>query len=138
MVNMGESVEFDEVYDYSLFEIGITVPVSIVRGGKSEGLRAKVDTGSTFCIFRRSHGSALGLDIETGLPVNIATATDSFRAFGHELILEVLGIELVSTVYFAESEHFDRNVLGRIGFLDRVKLGLIEPDGKLYLSQYQR
>lgn len=68
----------------------------------------------------------------------IGTATASFRAFGHVVTLEVLNAEIVSTVYFAESEHFDRNVLGRIGWLDRVKFGLIEPEGKLFLSQYQR
>jgi hypothetical protein len=50
--------------------------------------------------------------------------------------LSVLGIETVATVYFAESDYFDRNVLGRIGWLDRVKLRLIEQEGKLFLSEY--
>lgn len=68
----------------------------------------------------------------------IGTATGSFRAFGHELTLTVMEIETVSTVYFAESDEFDRNVLGRIGWLDRLKLGLIEPEGKLYLSLYKK
>ena len=53
-------------------------------------------------------------------------------------IQSVLGIETVSTVYFAESDYFDRNVLGRIGWLDRVKLGLIEQEGKLFLSEYSK
>lgn len=47
-------------------------------------------------------------------------------------------IETVSIVYFAESEYFDRNVLGRIGWLDKVKLGLIEQEGKLFLSEYRK
>jgi len=76
--------------------------------------------------------------IEAGTPIEIGTATGSFRAYGHELTLTVLGIETVSTVYFAESEYFDRNVLGRIGWLDRVKLGLIEQEGKLFLSKYSK
>lgn len=66
----------------------------------------------------------------------IGTATGAFRAYGHEVEMETLGINVVSTVYFAESEFFDRNVLGRIGWLDRVKLGLIDSESLLYLSPY--
>ena len=84
-----------------------------------------------------SNGERLDLKIENGNPIEIGTATGSFRAFGHELTLSVLGIETVSTVYFAEEDYFDRNVLGRIGWLDRVKLGLIEQEGKLFLSEYK-
>jgi hypothetical protein len=47
-----------------------------------------------------------------------------------------LGIETVSTLYFAKEEFFTRNVLGRQGWLDRVKLGLIDYEGKLLLSAY--
>ncbi len=100
-------------------------------------VEAKIDTGSTYCIFERHHGEGLDLDIEGGTLVDISTATGSFRAYGHELTLTVLGIETVSAVYFAESDYFDRNFLGRIGWLDRVKLGLIEQEGKLFLSKYQ-
>ncbi len=37
---------------------------------------------------------------------------------------------------FAEDENFNRNVLGRHGFLDRTVLGLVDYEGKLYLNQY--
>ena len=100
--------------------------------------RQDIDTGSTYCIFKRYLGEGLGFNIESGNPVNISTATGSFRVFGHELTLAVLGIETISTVYFAEEDSFDRNVLGRIGWLDRVKLGLIEQEGKLFLSEYKK
>lgn len=135
---MSESVEFDEIHLYNLFEVGITVPVKISYSREIEAVKAKIDTGSTYCIFERVLGESLGLEIETGLPVMIGTATGSFKAYGHEVTLSVLGIEIVSTVYFAESDQFDRNVLGRTGWLDRVKLGLIEPEGKLFLSRYQK
>jgi hypothetical protein len=51
-------------------------------------------------------------------------------------LINVLGVELFSTVYFAEEESFTRNVLGRQGWLDHVKLGLIDYEGKLLLSEY--
>jgi hypothetical protein len=50
--------------------------------------------------------------------------------------MSVLEIETISTVYFAKEESFTRNVLGRQGWLDRVKLGLIDYEGKLLLSAY--
>lgn len=48
----------------------------------------------------------------------------------------VLGLEFQPTVYFAADENFTRNVLGRQGWLDRVRLGLIDYEGKLLLSDY--
>lgn len=134
---MPETLEFNVVHNYSLFEVGITVKVVLATVDLNVDVEAKIDTGSTYCIFERHHGEGLDLEIESGIPADIGTATGSFRAFGHELTLSVLGIETVSTVYFAESDYFDRNVLGRIGWLDHIKLGLIEREGKLFLSEYK-
>ena len=39
-------------------------------------------------------------------------------------------------VYFAESQSYTRDVLGRQGWLDRIRFGLVDYDGKLYLSDY--
>ena len=133
---MAETVEFDTTYFYSIFDVGITVSVNLLYADKEVIFDAKIDTGSTFCVFQRLHGELLGLEIETGRRIEIGTATASVTAYGHELTLTVLGIETFATVYFAESEYFDRNVLGRIGWLDRVKLGLIDQEGKLFLSEY--
>lgn len=133
---MAEILEFDVVHRYSFFEVGITVQTILKFGDLSVDVEAKIDTGSTYCIFERHHGEGLNLKIESGIPISISTATGSFPVYGHELTLSVLGIENISTVYFAESHSFDRNVLGRIGWLDRVKLGLIEHENKLFLSEY--
>ena len=135
---MAEILEFDTVHEYSLFKIGIAVGATLAKQNFSVDIDSRIDTGSTYCVFERHYGTTLNLDVESGIAVNIGTATGSFRAYGHELTLTVFGIENVPTVYFAESDYFDRNVLGRIGWLDRVKLGLIEREGKLFLSEYQK
>lgn len=134
---MTEILEFDIVHFYDLQKTGIPLEIKLGHGGLTAEFTAKIDTGSTFCIFRRLYGEVLRLEIKKGIPAEIGTATGSFPAYGHELSLTVLGIETFSTVYFAESDYFDRNVLGRIGWLDRVKLGLIEQEGKLFLSKYE-
>jgi hypothetical protein len=134
---MPEKIEFDILHEYNMFQAGITVETTLRAGKTTIVFEAKIDTGSTYCIFERNKGEALEIEIESGLPVTIGTATGTFKAFGHELELEVLGIKTASTVYFAESEYFDRNVLGRIGWLNKVKLGLIDEENKLYLSEYK-
>jgi predicted aspartyl protease len=131
-----ETVEFTEIYDYDTRLVGITVPVFLFDRQKTAEFKAKIDTGSSFCIFERKNGERLGLDIESGDEIRISTATSPFTAYGHELTISVLGIESYVKVYFAKDESFTRNVLGRQGFLDRVKLGLIDYEGKLLLSAY--
>ena len=135
---MPESLEFDEVYQYDTLKTGITVVVKIHFGDEAREINAKIDTGAENCIFERKHGERLGIEIESGREQIFSTATANFTAYGHELKLIVLGIETISTVYFAKEESFTRNVLGRQGWLDRVKLGLIDYEGKLFLSEYNK
>lgn len=133
---MAETLEFAVLYEYSLLETGISVKTILRSGDLDVFVNAKIDTGSTYCIFARRYADGLGFDVESGIPVDIGTATGSFRAFGHTVEIEVLGIRFDSVVYFAESEYFDRNVLGRNGWLNKVKLALVDEEGKLYLSKY--
>lgn len=88
------------------------------------------------CIFERKHGERLGIEIETGREQVFSTAAGTFTAYAHDVAMSVLDIETTATVYFAKEESFTRNVLGRQGWLDRVKLGLIDYEGKLFLSAY--
>jgi len=78
----------------------------------------------------------LGLDVEQGLEQRIATPMGAFLAYGHEVSLNTLGHEVFITAYFASFHGFVRNVLGRHGWLDKVRLGVIDYDGRLYVSAY--
>ena len=133
---MSEVLSFSESYDYDTLEIGITVPTKLFFGEKSVRLEAKVDTGAENCIFERTHAERLGINVESGDLVVFNTAAGNFAAYGHEVTLSVLNVETYGKVYFAKEQSFTRNVLGRQGFLDRVKLGLIDYEGKLLLSAY--
>lgn len=131
-----ETIEFAETYKYDTMLVGITVPVALFDSENNSAFKAKIDTGASFCIFERKNGERLGIEIESGEEIRISTATGYFTAYGHELTMFVLGIETFSKVYFAKEESFTRNVLGRQGWLDRVKLGLIDYEVKLLLSAY--
>lgn len=47
------------------------------------------------------------------------------------------GLEWETTVYFAESEDFPVNVVGRIGFLDHLQVGVVDYEQLLYLNSYE-
>jgi hypothetical protein len=50
--------------------------------------------------------------------------------------LEVLDLEFESMVYFFADERINKNVLGRAGWLDGVRFGLIDYDHEPYLAAY--
>jgi hypothetical protein len=133
---MAATLTFRHLFHYALDQIGITKPVRLQWGNTQAVFAAKVDTGASFCIFARAHGKALGLNIEAGRPQRIGTVMGSFMTFGHTATLSVLEISFETTVYFAEEASFHRNVLGQHGWHDRLRLGLVDYEGKLYLSDY--
>jgi len=131
-----ETVSFEKVFEYNTLKTGITVLVVLKYNGKEVDFEAKIDTGATNCVFERKHAERLGIDVESGEFMRFHTAAGNFDAYAHEVGVSVLEIETFSRVFFAKEESFTRNVLGRQGWLDRVKLGLIDYEGKLLLSAY--
>jgi len=121
--------------DYSAGD-AIRLPVTLNSGGEQVRADAFVDTGAPCCVFKRELAVSLGIDVEAGAPVHFGTVTGGFDAYGHTLTLETLGYSFDGAVYFAAHERLPRNVLGRRGWLDRVRLGLVDYDGKMYLSKY--
>jgi predicted aspartyl protease len=99
-------------------------------------LLAKLDTGSTYCIFNRSYATLLGLDLSSGISQRIRTATGDFQTYGHEVTVSVFDLEWQAVVYFAESDSLSLNVLGRFGFLDRLRIAVVDYDEQLYLGLY--
>jgi len=125
---------FDSTHSYGTE--AITIPVTLRLGNTAARTDAYLDTGATFCVFKRSLAEPLGLEVGAGEPIRLSTVTGSFEAYGHSLTLETFGYSFDVTVYFAAHEAFSRNVLGRRGWLDQVRLGVVEYEGKLYLSRY--
>ncbi len=78
----------------------------------------------------------LGLNVESGSPETVSTANGTFQIFGHWLTVVALDFQFEAMIYFAADERFSRSVLGRRGFIDQIRLCLIEHDGELYVSKY--
>jgi hypothetical protein len=114
--------EFTSAHSYSSGREGISVPVLLKSGPNSVRIAASIDTGATFCIFRNELAEALGLDTANPTSKRFRTATGSFELFGHDVEMSVLDMTTFSTVYFFADPSINKNVLGRVGWLDRVQL----------------
>lgn len=134
---MLNTLTFLESHDYSgSAETGVVIPVVLVAGANRVRIHSKLDTGAQYCIFQREYGEELGLDIEAGELKRFSTAAGGFEAFGHDVTIEGFGASLDSRVYFSREYDFPRNVLGRIGWIRKFRIGLIDYDSMLYLSPY--
>lgn len=134
---MPASLEFATSHLYPDAADGITVPITLYTGRQSVELLAKMDTGAAHCIFERRYAEMLGLDVESGRLQRFRTVAGSFAAHEHEITIQTLGIEFSATVFFAQDAAFNRNFLGRSGWLDRLRIAIIDYDRMLYLSPYQ-
>jgi hypothetical protein len=99
-------------------------------------LIARLDAGAAYCVFERRYAEELGLDVESGRPQGFRTMVGSFVAYEHEVAVHTLGIEFLAIVFFAQDAAFNRNFLGRSGWLDRLRIGIIDYDRVLFLSAY--
>ena len=129
-------LEFTRTHSYAGRDTSITVPVALRSGALFADLVASIDTGASHCLFENAYAIRLGLDLTSGVLTRFQTANSSFDAYGHEVEIDVLGIVAHSLVYFFAEPSIRKNVLGRGGWLDRVRLGLIDHDRELYLAEY--
>ena len=127
---------FTRTHSYAGRDASITVPVALRSGALFADLLASIDTGASHCLFENAYAARLGLHLTTGVLTRFQTANSSFDAYGHEVEIDVLGIVTHSLVYFFAEPSIRKNVLGRGGWLDRVRLGLIDHDRELYLAEY--
>jgi hypothetical protein len=129
---------FDIKKIYNSIEEGITIPAILIFGENIASFQAKVDPGAQVCLFQREIGEQLGIDIENGPRISLGTLAGSIPAFGHSVTLHTLGLEFDSVVYFAADYGLQRNLLGRDGWLQKVRLGIVDYETTIYLSDYNQ
>jgi hypothetical protein len=131
------SLDYSHCHSYTA-NIAIALPITLISDYDTKvDFSAKLDTGSTYCIFERKYADWLGLHLASGVLTRMATATGLFYCYGHELTLSVFDLEWQATVYFAEPEAFSLNVVGRVGFLDRLRVGIVDYEQLVYLGLYE-
>jgi hypothetical protein len=136
-VKMPVSLDFATSHNYAEATDGINVPITLCMARQSVELLAKLDTGAAHCIFERKYAEILGLEVESGRLQRFRTVAGSFVAYQHEVTIQTLGIEFPAAVFFAHDPAFSRNFLGRSGWLDRLRIGIVDYDRMLFVAPYQ-
>lgn len=133
---MSFQLNFSRRHEYEYLESGITVKAKLEFGDAQFECEAKVDPGAQHCLFSREIADRIGIDVESGIRCKLGTLTGSLIAYSHEVTLTTLEVALRSPVCFAKEYGLPRNLLGRIGWLQRIRFAIIDYDQELYLSDY--
>jgi hypothetical protein len=97
---------------------------------------AYIDTGATVCLFQRELADDLEIDVESGTLIRLSTLTGSLLAYGHELTLQTGELAFQTTVYFAKEYGLQRNLLGKFGWLQLIRFGIVDYDEEVFFSHY--
>jgi hypothetical protein len=133
---MSHLLTFDVSYLYEDSNDGITLPVTLTYESNQIRTYAKVDTGAEFCIFSLELGENLGIDIPSGIPKSMGSLTGTLETFGHEIVIQACGIAIQSVAYFAKYPGLPRNLLGRNGWIRKLRLGIVDYDNSIFLATY--
>src|SRR5262249_43765175 len=117
------AISFSSAFSYARFNRiarGVTVQVALAANTRETiSIDARVDCGSSYCVFGRQWADVLGLDWEAGEPLVIVTAAGSFHAHVHEVTVQLLDFQWTAWVAFAEWDTMPpsraRDVLGLNG-----------------------
>lgn len=130
---MSYSLDFPIKHSYPDRESGISVPVFISYGGKSEKISAKFDPGSEFCVFTQEVALLLDIPLEAGLKETFDTSGGLVNTYGHEITFTSFGHEHTAVVFFAATPGHRRNLLGRQGWIRNFGIALFDNDSVMYL-----
>jgi len=134
---MAFELSFSISYVYPDVSGGILLPVTLSVSGEQITVDAVVDSGGSICLFGLEVAASHGLDVENGIPKRLNSLGGPIDSFGHEVTIETAELSFQSLVYFAKYPGLPRNILGRHGWLSKVKLGLVEYENTMYLGHYE-
>lgn len=99
------------------------IQVTLRYGSRAVDLRALIDSGAADCLFHKSIGEALGIDVESGKPKNYTgIARQSVVGYVHEIGLRVQGMSEWVTIQAAFIDDQVIPLLGQEGFFDSFQV----------------
>lgn len=117
--------------------LGLRLPIKLSFTGQEVEIDAYFDTGSAYCVVPRWVGAGLGLDIEAGAFTTLRTGGGPLPSYLHHVNLTIGDLTFEDAPLCVEKyQGLDRCLLGRAGWLQKVWLGLVTYDERLYLNPY--
>lgn len=133
---MAFEIVYHHRFAYDVNNAEVILPVIIDANDHKESVIAAIDTGATLCVFQREIAEKLGITVEDGIEDHVNAMGTIIRVYGHEATLSLGDLALNLFVYFPEFQQIPRNLLGRQGFLQRLRFGLNDYEGFVYLSHH--
>jgi len=109
--------------------------VRLANGSKAVDIRCLIDSGAGDCLFHRSIGELLGLEIQTGNPkIYYGIAGQSVTGYIHEIGLRVQGFSEWVTIEAGFIEPNLVPLLGQSGFFENYQITFERYRGRFELK----
>ncbi len=92
------------------------IDVSVINRGESIIIKALVDSGASFSVFRSEVAEYIGIDIEKGRKIYLEGVGGRILGYIHNTTLAVAGKRLQCKVVFSKEFTVSFNLLGRDNF----------------------
>ena len=116
-------------------DAGLFIPLTISAAGRDVEMPGYLDTGSKYCVVPRWVGEHLGLNVEVGQATSLRTGAGLMPTYLHYVTLSIGDLTFEDVpICVAKYRDFDRCLVGRAGWLQKVRLNLIPYDEHLFLN----
>jgi len=120
-------------------QLGIYVSVTLSAAGQDVQVDGYIDTGAAYCVVPREVGERLGLDVESGEPTTLRTGIGPMPSYLHYATMAIGDLIFDDVpVCVAKYPGLDRCLIGRAGWLQKVRMNLITYDDALYLDLHNQ
>jgi hypothetical protein len=134
---MQHQLSFSSLLNINQDQAGLLVPITLSTTDRDIKIEAFLDTGAKYSVLPRWVGEELGLDIEAGIQTDLMTGAGPMPTYLHYLTLTVGDLAFDDApICVSKFPEFSRCLLGRGGWIQSVRLGLVAYDDHPFLSLY--
>lgn len=113
------------------------VDVTLATSGQSLTIKALVDSGASFSVFRAEVLDYLGVPLERGAPVYLEGIGGRILGYRHRVPASVGNTRFALTVIFSQELAVSFNLLGRDNFFQRFRVTFDERNRTVHLKPYK-
>ena len=104
----------------------VWAPIASIRlqssGGSFQKLALQIDTGAVVSLLRRSVADLLGIDIESGKPLELTSVSGGkTKVYVHEILTQFDDTIALAVPFAISTAESVPNLLGRLGVFDRLQ-----------------
>lgn len=110
------------------------IDVELSNAGKIIKLKALVDSGASFSVFRPEVAEFLGIEIKNGQPVYLTGIGGRILGYTHKLAIKIGGRRFVCKIVFSKEFTVSFNILGRDNFFMPFLITFMEKQKKIVLE----